>query len=150
MNNEAEMSKITTRKISHINDIFSDSVLRCAALVKQVALPQSKLSSPASIEPHEYAQEFYVVAEVEALNIGPIRHQYSRVDVVIDSDSELECNGVYKSLLKAKEDSVYVIFDGVYLAVSDNRAILQGARAEITNLQCDAYLNLIGSGSTTR
>ncbi|WP_395339665.1 hypothetical protein PN836_015055 [Ningiella sp. W23] len=144
------MSKITTRSSTQLNDIFSDSVVRCAALVKEVMLPMRQRNSADSLHTHEYSQEYYVVAQIEALNIGPAKQLSCSVEVVIDTDSELESNGIFKSLCKAKEDGVYVIFDAVYLAVHQDRAILQGARAEITNLKCDAYLNMIGSGSVTR
>nr|WP_136251287.1 hypothetical protein [Ningiella ruwaisensis] len=148
------MSKVTTKNVKHLNDIFSDNVVRCAALVKNVSLPMrtsSNANRNAALSlTHEYSQEFYVVVDIEAINIGPAKLTQSQVQVVIDTDSELESSGIYKSLHKAKEDGVYVIFDAVYLAVDANRAVLQGARAEITNLKCDAYLRLLASSSSLR
>jgi hypothetical protein len=144
------MSKITTRQINELKDIFNDTVIRCAGLIKQVSKPQHIDPKHPSVEAHEYSHEYYIVAEVEALNIGPARHTHGSVEVIIDTDSPLECAGIYTSLQKAKEDGVYVIFDAAYLAVSNNRALLQGAKAEITDIKRDGYFNLISLGKVAR
>lgn len=144
------MSKITTRQINELKDIFHDSVIRCAGLIQQVSLPTRIDHESPSIETHEYSSDYYVVAEIETLNIGSAKNTAGSVEVVIDSDSALECGGVYNSLKKAKVDGVYVIFDAAYLAVADNRVLLQGARAEITNIKRDGYFNLMLLGNAAR
>lgn len=144
------MSKITTRQINELKDIFNDTVIRCAGIIKRVAKPVHIDPEHSNIESHEYSQEYYVLAEVEALNIGPTKDNFGSVEIIIDTDSALECAGIYTSLKKASDDGVYVIFDAAYLAVTDNRALLQGARAEITDIKRDGYFNLISLGKVAR
>jgi hypothetical protein len=144
------MSKITTKHANHIKDILPDASIRCVALIQQVSKPMTVDDTAHVMDTHEYSHEHYVIAQVEALNIGPAKLTSGSVEVVIDTDSFLECSGIYTSLQKAKEDGVYVVFDAAYLAVSDNRALLQGARAEITNIKRDAYFNIMSLGSLTK
>jgi len=144
------MSKITTRQITELKDIFSDTAIRCAGIIKKVSKPEQNDAESSSLERHEFASEYFVIAHVEALNIGPAVHNLGSVEIIIDTDSALECAGIYTSLQKAADDGVYVIFDAVYLAVSDNRALLQGARAEITNIRKNGYFNLISLGKVAR
>lgn len=144
------MSKITTRHINELKDIFNDSVIRSAGLIKQVSKPLRIDPSNPAIETHAFSHEHYIIAEVEALNIGSAKHNFGSVEVIIDTDSALECSGIYTSLQKAKEDGVYVIFDAAYLAVNDNKAMLQGARAEITDIKRNGYFNLISLGKVAR
>ncbi|WP_371194844.1 hypothetical protein [Glaciecola sp. SC05] len=144
------MSKITTRQINELKDIFNDTVIRCAGLIKHVSKPMQLDPGKPVVEAHEYSHEYYVIAEVEALNIGPGKHNFGSVEVIIDTDSALESAGIFTSLQKAKNDGVYVIFDAAYLAVTENRALLQGARAEITDIRRDGYFNLISLGKVAR
>ncbi|MFC4701136.1 hypothetical protein ACFO4O_13260 [Glaciecola siphonariae] len=144
------MSKITTRQVSQLKDVLSDAQIKCVALVKQVSKPKTVDCTADESDTHEYSQEHYIIAQVDALNIGAAKGQFASVEVVIDTDSALECSGIYTSLQKAKNDGVYVVFDAAFLAVSNNRALLQGARAEITNVKHNAYFNLMSLGSLTK
>lgn len=144
------MSKITTIQASHAKDILSNAAIRCVALIKHVSKPMTVDDTAHVIDTHEYSQEHYVIAQVEAFNVGPTNFASGSVEVIMDTDSLLECSGIYTSLQKAKEDGVYVIFNAAFLAVNDNRALLQGSRAEITNIKGDAYFNFMSLGSLTK
>jgi hypothetical protein len=144
------MSKITTRQVTQLKDIFDNTSIRCAALIKNVTKPMRTGADTDDAKTHAYTQEYYVVAEVEALNIGSAKQNISTVEVIIDTDSSLECNGIYTSLQKAKADAVYVIFDAAFLAIADNHALLQGTRAEITNVKRNAYLSFMSLGTLAK
>lgn len=96
---------------------------------------------------HEFSHEYFVSVELETLNIGGVSHKNAKVEAIIDTDSELEIRGLFNSLNKAMCDQVYVIFEAVYLAVDERNILLQGARAEITNLKQDAYFKMISKGA---
>ncbi|MBT1451771.1 hypothetical protein KJ365_12840 [Glaciecola sp. XM2] len=141
------MSKITTRQVTHLNDILNDNVIRCAALIKGLSPPMHINAVGHPHKTHEFSHEFYISVELETLNVGGVATQQCSVEAIIDTDSELEIRGLFNSLNKAMRDEVYVIFEAVYLAVDGNQVLLQGARAEITNLKQDAYFKLISAGT---
>jgi hypothetical protein len=142
------MSKITTRQVTHLNDILNDNVIRCAALIQGLSPPMHIDAPGYPSKTHEFSNEFYISIELDTLNVGGIGTRDYVVEAILDTDSELEIRGLFNSLNKAMRDEVYVIFEAVYLAVDGPHILLQGARAEITNLKQDAYFKMISSGSS--
>jgi len=141
------MSKITTRHVTHLNDVLNDNVIRCAALIKGLSPPMRTSTPGYPSKTHAFSSEFYLSVELDTLNVGGIGAEDYTVEAILDTDSELEIRGLFNSLNKAMRDEVYVIFEAVYLAVDKKQILLQGARAEITNLKQAAYFKLISTGS---